>query len=140
MTAWLPAANTALILVSGLFLVSGYVFIRRGQRITHQRCMLTATVFAALFLVVYVGRTVTIGGKPFGGDGAAYAVYLAVLGPHVLAAAAVAPLALMTLRRAFRGDFSAHRKIARVTFPVWVFAALTGWIVFVMLYVIDWSG
>lgn len=138
--AWLPAFNTALILISGCFLVLGYAFIRRQQRVAHHRCMLIATLFAGLFLVVYIARALTLGGKPFPGEGLAYMVYLGILGPHVVAAAAVAPLALVALRRAFRGDFLAHRRIARVTFPIWVFAAVTGWVIFVMLYVIDWGG
>lgn len=136
---WVPPFNTALILVSGLFLAVGYGFIRNRRVVAHHRCMITATVFAALFLIVYVSRWLLLGAKPFPGQGVAYAVYLAILVPHVLAAASVGPLALVTLRRAVRGNFPAHRGIARITLPIWAFAATTGWVVYVMLYLIDWG-
>jgi putative membrane protein len=135
----LPPLNTALILISGVFLAAGYGFVRRRQITAHHRCMLTATVFAALFLVVYIARWLLLPTKRFPGEGGAYALYLSVLVPHVLAATAVAPLALVTLSRAFRKNFVAHRRIARITLPIWAFAVITGWIVYLMLYVIDWG-
>ncbi len=139
MTEVLPPLNTALILVSGLFLAAGYVFIRRRQIVAHHRCMLAATVFAALFLAVYVARWILFPTKQFGGQGAAYVLYLSILVPHIIAAMAVGPLALVTLSRAFRKQFADHRRIARITLPIWAFAAVTGWVVYVMLYVINWS-
>jgi putative membrane protein len=136
---WVPALNTALIVVSGLFLAVGYGFIRRKRVAAHRRCMVTATVFAALFLVVYVWRAVVLGPKPFPGQGLAYAGYLSVLVPHLLAAASVGPLALVTLRRAVRGNYPAHRRIARITLPLWAFAASSGWVIYAMLYLINWG-
>ena len=140
MPDWLPAFNTALILISGVFLAMGYGFIRRRRILAHHRCMLTATVFAGLFLIVYVARWILFPTKHFPGTGAAYAIYLGVLVPHIIAATAVAPLALVTLSRAFRRNFGAHRKIARITLPIWAFSVITGWIVYVMLYLIDWGA
>src|SRR6266545_4373464 len=87
--------GTALIVISGGFLALGYSFIRARRVTAHHRSMLTATVFAGLFLVVYVIRWVLLGSKAFPGCGAAYAVYLGILGPHVVLAIAVAPLALI---------------------------------------------
>ncbi|MSQ24643.1 MAG: DUF420 domain-containing protein [Chloroflexi bacterium] len=139
MPVWLPLANTALIGVSGLFLATGYVFIRRKRVVAHHRCMITATTFAALFLVVYVLRAVLFGSKEFEGTGPAYVVYLGILVPHILAALAVGPLALFTLRRAFRSQFDAHRRIARVTLPIWAFVVVSGWAVYAMLYLIPWK-
>ncbi len=139
MTELLPPFNTALILISGVFLAAGFFFIRRRQITAHHRCMMTATVFAGLFLVVYVARWILFPTKKFGGEGWAYALFLSILVPHILAAIAVGPLALVTLNRAFRKRFVDHRRIARITLPIWAFAAVTGWIVYVMLYVIDWS-
>jgi len=136
---FLPPFNTALILISGVFLAAGYTFIRRRQTTAHHRCMLTATVFAGLFLVVYIARWILFPTKKFGGEGATYALYLSILVPHVLAATAVGPLALITLYRAFKRRFPDHRRIARITLPIWAFAAITGWIVYVMLYLIDWA-
>ena len=140
LAAVLPPFNTALIVISGIFLVSGYVCVRRRHLIAHRRCMITATVFAGLFLVVYVTRAALLPGKHFAGQGAAYGLYLGILTPHIIAAIAVGPLALIAIARAVRGNFSAHRRIARITFPIWAFAALTGWVIYVMLYVIDWAA
>ena len=137
--SWLPAFNTALIVISGLFLLLGYFFIKQGRELAHKRCMLTATTFAALFLVVYVLRLLLIGSKGFGGQGAAYMIYLGILVPHVIAATAVAPLALTAIALALRDRRTSHRRVARITFPIWLFAASSGWVIFLMLYVIEWG-
>jgi putative membrane protein len=131
--------NTALIVVSGGFLGLGYAFIRARRITAHHRSMLTAAVFAGLFLIVYVARWVLIGSKAFPGAGAAYTVYLTILVPHVILAIAVAPLALITIRRALGRRFPQHRRIARITLPIWVFVAISGWTIYLMLYVIDWG-
>jgi len=138
--AWLPTANTSLIVISGLFLTLGYIFIRRRNIPAHHRCMIVATVFAGLFLIVYVFRALTMGSHPFEGTGVWRAVYLAILVPHTILAIVVGPLALITLWRAFGGRFAEHRRIARVTFPIWAFVALSGWVVYVLLYVVDWGA
>jgi putative membrane protein len=132
--SWLPVANTALILISGAFLALGYGFIRARKIQWHRRSMLTASVFAALFLVVYVARWALLGTKPFAGEGAIRTVYLVILVTHVIVATAVAPFAFVTLRRALRGNFTAHRRIARVTLPLWAYAVVTGWLVYWLLY------
>lgn len=139
MADWLPWFNTTLIVVSGCFLALGYAFIRARRITAHHRSMLTAAVFAALFLVVYVTRWVLIGSKPFPGSGGAYVVYLGILAPHVVLAIAVAPLAFITIRRAFGARFTEHRRIARITLPIWGFVALSGWVIYLMLYVIAWG-
>ena len=130
---WLPLLNTALIVVSGLFLALGYYFIRRKQVLLHHRSMLTATAFAALFLVVYVTRAALFQTKVFAGEGAVRALYLVILISHTILAIAVGPLVLVTLRRAFRGQLARHRQIARITAPVWGYVAVTGWIIYLML-------
>jgi putative membrane protein len=96
--------------------------------------MLTASVFAALFLVVYVARYLILGSKIYPGEGFIRVIYFAILIPHTLIAIAVAPLAFVTLRRALAGRFRQHRRIARVTLPLWVWTALSGWVVYMMLY------
>src|SRR6266511_3525718 len=140
MADWLPWLNTALIVISGGFLALGYSFIRARRVTAHHRSMLTAAVFAGLFLVVYVIRWVLLGSKAFPGSGAAYAVYLGILGPHIVLAIAVAPLALITIRRAFGKRFIQHRRIARITLPIWAFVAVSGWVIYLMLYAIPWSS
>lgn len=131
---WLPALNALLIVISGVFLIIGYLSIRRKQVTWHRRCMLTASVFAAAFLVVYVSRYLVLGSKVFPDDGALRIIYLAILIPHTIIAIAVAPLAFVTLRRALAGRFGQHRKIARITLPLWIYVAISGWVVYMMLY------
>ena len=134
---WIPALNAALIVMSGVLLVIGYVFIRRGQVRQHRRCMLGASAFAALFLIVYVTRAVLLPTRFFPGEGTIRTVYFGVLISHTIIAVAVAPLAFVTLRRALAGRFPQHRQIARVTLPMWVYTAVTGWLVYMLLY---WVG
>ena len=132
---WLPLLNTALIVVSGVFLGLGYYAIRRKRVLVHQRCMVTATTFAGLFLVVYVTRAVLFQTKMFAGEGWVRALYLAILISHTILAIAVGPLVLVTLRRALRGDFARHRWIARITAPTWAYVVVTGWIIYLMLHI-----
>lgn len=132
--AWLPMLNTALIVVSGIFLALGYAFIRRKRVQPHRRCMLTATVFAALFLVVYVTRALLFETKLFAGEGLVRTIYLIILVSHLILAIAVGPMVLVTLSRALRGDFVRHRRLARVTAPIWAYVVVTGWVIYMMLY------
>ncbi|MBV9326636.1 MAG: DUF420 domain-containing protein, partial [Chloroflexi bacterium] len=101
----------------------------------HRRSMLTASVFAALFLIVYVTRYLVLGSRVYPGEGVSRTVYLIILVSHTTIAIAVAPLAFVTLRRAFAGRFGLHRKIARITLPLWVYTAISGWVVYMLLYV-----
>jgi len=96
--------------------------------------MITASIFAALFLVVYVTRYIVLGSKVFPGEGVSRIVYFAVLIPHIIIAMAIAPLAYVTLRRALAGRFGKHRQIARITVPLWLYTAISGWVVYLMLY------
>jgi putative membrane protein len=134
---WLPALNAALIVISGICLVIGYLCIRSRKIIWHRRSMLTASVFAALFLIVYVTRFIVLGSKIYPGDGVSRVVYLAILISHTTIAIAVAPMAFVTLRRALRGRFRTHRQIARITLPMWIYTAVTGWVVYMLLYVLS---
>jgi putative membrane protein len=131
---WLPLANAALIVISGMFLILGYVCIRTRRVTWHRRSMITASVFAALFLVVYVGRYLLLGSKIYPGDGVSRIIYFGILIPHIIIAIAVAPLAYVTLRRALGGRFQKHRQIARITVPLWIYTAVSGWVVYLMLY------
>ena len=131
---WLPLLNAGLILTSGLFLALGYYFVRRKQIIRHKRSMVTATIFAALFLVVYLTRAALFETKMFAGEGLVRVVYLAILVSHSILAVAVGPMVLVVLRRALRGDFTRHRRLARITAPIWAYVVVTGWIIYLMLY------
>jgi putative membrane protein len=131
---WLPALNAALIVISGSFLIVGYVCIRSRRIAWHRRSMITASIFAALFLVVYVTRYIALGSKIYPGEGVSRILYFAVLIPHIIIAIAIAPLAFVTLRRALARRFAKHRQIARITLPLWIYTAVSGWVVYLMLY------
>ena len=132
---WVPFFNTSLILISGFFLLLGYYFIKSQRNIVlHRRSMLTATAFAAAFLVVYVTRAALFETKLFAGEGWVRTVYLTILVVHTIVATLVGPFVIVTLRRALRGDFGKHRQIARVTFPMWLFVVVSGWVVYWMLH------
>lgn len=134
---WLPALNATLIVISGICLAVGYACIRAHKVVWHRRLMLTASVFAALFLIVYVSRYLLLGSKLYPGEGTLRVVYFVILISHTTIAIAVAPLAFVTLRRALAGRFQLHRKIARITLPLWIYTAITGWLVYMLLYVLS---
>lgn len=125
------------IVLSGLTLLAGWLVIRRRRDIQlHRRLMLTATALAAVFLVAYVYRWSLYGSKPFAGTGAWRSAYLAILLPHILLAIAVGPLALRMIYLAqSRRDFVAHRRLGRITVPLWLFVAASGWVIYWLLYV-----
>ena len=130
----LPAVNAALNGIATLFLLAGYVNIRRGHRERHRNCMLAALITSALFLVSYVVYHANAGSRPFPGVGAIRVVYFAILIPHVVLAATVLPLALVTTARGLRSQLDRHVRIARWTLPVWLYVSVTGVVIYLMLY------
>jgi putative membrane protein len=132
--AWLPGLNAALIVISGVCLVIGFYFIKTRRIAWHRRSMITASIFAASFVIVYVARWAALGSKGFAGDGTARIIYFVILISHTIIAVAVAPFAFVTLRRALAGKFQKHRQIARITLPMWLYTAVTGWVVYMLLY------
>lgn len=129
-----PTVNAALNFCSALFLAAGYVAIKRGRREGHRRLMLAAFTCSVVFLLSYLAYHFHVGSVKFQGEGLLRGLYLAILLSHTVLAAVAAPLALMTLSRALRGRFDLHRRLARVTFPVWIYVSITGVVVYVMLY------
>jgi putative membrane protein len=132
----LPTLNASLNALCTVLLLVAYMHIRGGRIEQHRRTMLAAFTTSVLFLISYVTYHAQVGSKPFPGTGLLRTVYFAILIPHVILAAAVVPLALLTLRRGLRRDDARHRAIARWTLPIWLFVSVTGVIVYVMLY---WS-
>jgi putative membrane protein len=132
----LTLVSTALIVLSGLSLLTGWWLIRaRRDMARHRVAMLTATTCAGLFLVAYVTRWALFGSKPFPYDGIWKTLYLANLIPHIILATAVGPMAVRLIYLAsVRRDYAAHRRLARVTLPIWLYAAASGWLVYYMLY------
>lgn len=130
----LPALNATLNGTSAAFLTCGYVFIRRGQISRHKRCMLGALATSACFLVSYVLYHANAGSRPFPGTGAVRYLYFAILITHVVLAATILPLALITASRGLRAQYTRHVKIARWTLPIWLYVSVTGVVIYVMLY------
>jgi len=130
----LPALNASLNATAGVLLVIGYTLIRRGRVRQHRAVMIAACTVSALFLTSYVIYHANIGSKPFPGRGPVRFVYFTILITHVFLAAAVLPLALVTLSRGLRSRFDRHVAIARWTFPIWLYVSVTGVIVYLMLY------
>jgi len=130
----LPALNATLNGISAIFLAAGYLFIRRGRRATHKKCMLAALVASTAFLTSYVIYHANAGSRPFPGTGPVRVVYFAILITHVVLAAAILPLALVTTARGLRGQYARHVRIARWTLPIWLYVSVTGVIIYLMLY------
>jgi putative membrane protein len=130
----LPALNATLNGLSAVCLVSGYTFIKRGERLIHQRCMIAALVLSSLFLVSYVVYHANAGSRPFPGQGIIRPIYFAILITHVVLAATIVPLALITATRGLRSQFDRHVRIARWTFPIWLYVSVTGVVIYLMLY------
>jgi putative membrane protein len=130
----LPPVNAALNATSALLLVAGWRAIRAGDRRRHRALVLAALGASALFLVGYLTRVALTGTHRFPGGGALKTTYLLLLGSHTLLAAVALPLILRTLWLAWKERFAEHRRLARVTFPVWLYVSTTGVLVYLMLY------
>jgi uncharacterized membrane protein YozB (DUF420 family) len=130
----LPALNASLNGVATLCLLAGWVAIRNRRIALHRACMLSAFAASGAFLVSYLIYHYHVGSRPFGGTGAIRLVYFAILLTHVVLAAAILPLSLVTLSRALARRFDRHRRIARITLPIWLYVSVTGVVVYLMLY------
>jgi putative membrane protein len=129
----LPAANATFNSLSAICLILGYINIRRRNRVVHMRFMLTATVFSALFLVSYIVYHYFHGDTRFPGQGWVRPVYFFILISHIGLSMTALPLILATLWYALRNQFQFHRRIARWTFPVWLYVSVTGVVVYFFL-------
>jgi uncharacterized membrane protein YozB (DUF420 family) len=130
----LPLVNATLNGIAAALLVVGYVCIRRRRIAAHRLAMLSAFATSVLFLVSYVIYHANVGSRPFTGQGPIRVVYFTILISHVVLAAAIPPLAGVTLWRALRGRFDRHVAIARWTLPLWLYVSVTGIVVYWMLY------
>jgi uncharacterized membrane protein YozB (DUF420 family) len=130
----LPTLNAALNATCALLLLAGYVMIRRGARVAHRRCMSGALLISAAFLVSYLVYHFQVGSVRYQGTGGVRALYLGILLTHTVLAMVNVPLVLWTLSRALRQRFDAHRRIARLTLPIWGYVSVTGVVIYLMLY------
>lgn len=130
----LPALNATLNGIAGAFLLLGFYFIRRGQIERHRRSMLAAFATSTLFLISYVIYHANVGSRPFTGVGPIRTVYLTILITHIVLAAAIVPMAMLTLGRGLVRDDARHRRIAKITWPIWMYVSVTGVVIYLMLY------
>ncbi len=133
----LPALNATLNGLAAVWLAAGYVMIRRGRINAHRFCMLAAVATSTVFLVSYLIYHAQAGSTRFMSHGWIRPVYFAILISHTVLAAAIVPLVLVTLYRAFRKRFVRHRRIARWTWPLWIYVSVTGVVIYLMLYHLD---
>ncbi|SFV32389.1 putative membrane protein [Thermoflavifilum thermophilum] len=129
----LPFFNAICNSVTAILLLASLYFIKHGQRQWHMRCNLAAVVLSVLFLISYVIYHSLAPETHFGGEGVIRYVYFFILITHILLAAVIVPLVLITLVRALQGRFDRHKKIARITWPLWFYVAVTGVLVYVLI-------
>jgi len=130
----LPGVNAILNATAALLLAIGYVLIRQRKIEAHRKVMLVAFSVSCFFLVSYLVYHFNVGSVRFQKQGTIRTVYFAVLLTHTVLAAAVPPLAIITLRRGLSARYDPHRRIARWTLPIWLYVSVTGVVVYWMLY------
>ena len=134
----LPAVNASLNALSGILLVCGYTMMRLKRIQLHRRFMIAAFATSALFLVCYVVYHAQVGSVRFTREGFVRTLYYTILITHVTLAFSVVPLSSVTLSRGLKGRIPQHRRIARWTFPIWLYVSVTGVLVYVLLYQPTW--
>ena len=132
--SYLPHVNACLNTTSAILLFSGYRFIKARNVAAHRACQIAALCVSILFLVSYLTYHYNHGSTRFQGTGIVRPIYFTILTTHTILAMVIVPLVILTFYRAFRGDFTRHRRIARVTLPLWLYVSITGVIVYLMLY------
>jgi putative membrane protein len=130
----LPALNAVLNGLSAIMLILGYRFIKKREILAHRVCMSGAFLTSVLFLISYVTYHFYHRTTLFQGPGWARPIYFFILFTHVVLAIVIVPLVLITLSRALRGRFLSHRRIARITLPLWLYVSVTGVLVYLILY------
>lgn len=133
-TADLPAVNATLNSISFVLLLIGYRMIKRRRVRAHKTCMIAAFIVSILFLTSYLTYRYYGGEKRFGGEGWIRPVYFFILISHVVLAATVPFFATGTLYLALRGRIERHRRLARITFPIWIYVSITGVMVYLLLF------
>lgn len=132
--SYLPHVNACLNGTSALLLLTGYRFIRARNIVAHRACQIAALCVSILFLASYLTYHYHHGATRFQGTGIVRPIYFTILMSHTILAIVIVPLVVLTFYRAFRNDFSRHRRIARVTLPLWLYVCVTGVLVYLMLY------
>ncbi len=136
----LSHVNASLNALAAVLLLTGFSFIRARRVTAHKTCMISATFVSFVFLICYLVYHYNVGSVKFTGQGTIRTVYFAILISHTALAAAVPVLVIITLYRALTNQFEKHRRIARWTFPIWLYVSITGVVVYLMLYQFGGSG
>jgi putative membrane protein len=131
--SFLPPIYATINGITAIVLIAGVLAIKNGNRVLHERLMTTAIALSVAFLVMYVAYHMTSASTKFGGEGSIRMVYFFILISHIMLSIAVIPLVLITYVRALSERFDRHKKIAKITFPIWLYVAVTGVIVYVMI-------
>jgi putative membrane protein len=134
----LPAVNASLNALSGVLLLCGYTLMRRRRIELHRTFMIAAFATSSLFLICYLVYHAQVGSVRFTRPGFVRSVYYTILITHVSLAATVPPLAIITMSRGLKARYPQHRRIARWTFPIWMYVSVTGVLVYVLLYQPTW--
>ncbi|HEU4871169.1 MAG TPA: DUF420 domain-containing protein [Pyrinomonadaceae bacterium] len=132
--SYLPHVNACLNGTSALLLFAGYTFIRSRNVAAHRTCQIAALCVSILFLISYLTYHFHHGATRFQGTGVVRPIYFTILLTHTVLAIVIVPLVTLTFYRALRNDFTRHRRIARITLPLWLYVSITGVIVYLMLY------
>ncbi|MDL1893422.1 DUF420 domain-containing protein [Sphingobacteriales bacterium CHB3] len=130
----LPLVNALLNTTSTVFLLLGYYYIRRKRKAAHKKAMIAALVTSSVFLLSYLIYHYNVGSVKFTAEGTVRTVYFTILLTHTVLAAAVPPLAIVTVVKALRERFDKHKRIARWTLPIWLYVSVTGVAIYLMLY------
>lgn len=128
-----PLFHAVLNFFTAVLLILGYYFVKVGERVWHRNTMISAFILSAVFLVSYVLSKISNEPVPYGGEGMMRYVYFFILITHILLSAIIVPLVLFTMYRGLTGEIEKHRKISRYTFPVWLYVAITGVLVYVFM-------
>jgi uncharacterized membrane protein YozB (DUF420 family) len=132
--SYLPHVNACLNGTSAVLLLTGYTFIRSRNVAAHRTCQIAALAVSILFLASYLTYHYHHGATRFQGTGLVRPIYFTILMSHTILAIVIVPLVVLTFYRAFSNDFTRHRRIARITLPLWLYVSITGVIVYLMLY------
>ena len=133
--AQIPALNACLNCIAALFLICGFISIKKKNKAAHKRFMILGFFFSILFLGFYLYYHFHAGSKKFPDLGWIKTLYLLILFPHIILATLMVPLILKTFYHAYKEDWEKHKKIAKITFPIWIYVSITGVLIYFMLYV-----
>jgi len=131
--SFLPPIYASINGITALLLICSVIAIKKGNKTLHEQLNTTAIICSALFLVMYIAYHMTSNSTPFGGEGTIKYIYFFILITHIILSIIIIPFVLITFMRARLGNFKAHKKIAKITFPLWLYVAITGVVVYLMI-------